>query len=107
MIAFIICTLQIDFSEIGKPFEKEPAKQKRFEQFIKDKFQGGLRSTFSGGTSNWSENDRARERLDFEAVLEKIQKGNFNQAASVMQQTLTSPMITETQFVSAGTEVSA
>ncbi|KAH7682713.1 G patch domain-containing protein 1 [Dioscorea alata] len=65
-------------SESEKPFKSDPAKQKRFELFLKDKYQGGLRSTHSSGTDGMSETDRARERLDFEAAAEAIEKGKRN-----------------------------
>ncbi|KAL5725999.1 hypothetical protein ACHQM5_009072 [Ranunculus cassubicifolius] len=61
--------------EVVKPFKSDPAKQERFEQFLKEKYQGGLRSTESGGNNKMSESDRARERLDFEAAAEVIEKG--------------------------------
>ncbi|KAM0944272.1 putative G patch domain-containing protein [Dioscorea sansibarensis] len=65
-------------SESEKPFKSDPAKQKRFELFLKDKYQGGLRSTHSSGANGMSETDRARERLDFEAAAEAIEKGERN-----------------------------
>lgn len=61
--------------ESEKPFSNDPAKQARFEQFLKDKYKGGLRSANVAPTSTMSEADRARERLDFEAVAEAIEKG--------------------------------
>lgn len=63
-----------EFLEIAKPFKDEPAKQERFELFLKEKYKGGLRSTDSGRASNMSEAARARERLDFEAAAEAIEK---------------------------------
>ncbi|KAF8389834.1 hypothetical protein HHK36_024353 [Tetracentron sinense] len=67
-----------DFPRVAKPFRDDPAKQERFELFLKEKYQGGLRSTDSGGASNMSESARARERLDFEAAAETIAKGELN-----------------------------
>ncbi|KAL6319242.1 hypothetical protein AAG906_013916 [Vitis piasezkii] len=64
-----------ELSEIAKPFKEDPAKQERFELFLKEKYHGGLRSTDSGGASNMSEAARAREKLDFEAAAETIEKG--------------------------------
>ncbi|KAL3512313.1 hypothetical protein ACH5RR_025030 [Cinchona calisaya] len=61
--------------EIVKPFQEDPAKQERFELFLKDKYHGGLRSKDAGGSSKMSEAARARERLDFEAAAESIEKG--------------------------------
>uniref|UniRef100_A0ACD6AJX0 Uncharacterized protein n=1 Tax=Avena sativa TaxID=4498 RepID=A0ACD6AJX0_AVESA len=58
-----------------KPFRNEPAKQARFEQFLKEKYQGGLRLANLVPTSSMSEADRARERLDFEAAADAIEKG--------------------------------
>lgn len=58
-----------------KPFHEDPAKQERFEQFLKEKYQGGLRSKDVGGSSKMSEAARARERLEFEAAAEAIEKG--------------------------------
>ncbi|KAJ0989095.1 hypothetical protein J5N97_007451 [Dioscorea zingiberensis] len=62
-------------SESVKPFKSDPAKQKRFEQFLKDKYQGGLRAIYIADTDGMSDTDRARERLDFEAAAETIEKG--------------------------------
>ncbi|KAK9091101.1 hypothetical protein Sjap_024278 [Stephania japonica] len=70
-----------EFVEAAKPFIDNPAKQDRFERFLKEKNQGGLRSTSSAGSSNLSEADRARERLDFEAAAEAIEKGKWAQSS--------------------------
>ncbi|KAK9114695.1 hypothetical protein Syun_021492 [Stephania yunnanensis] len=70
-----------EFVEAAKPFKDDPAKQDRFERFLKEKNQGGLRSTNSAGSSNLSEVDRARERLDFEAAAEAIEKGKSAQSS--------------------------
>ncbi|PHU29292.1 G patch domain-containing protein TGH -like protein [Capsicum chinense] len=61
--------------ESAKPFQDDPAKQERFEQFLKEKYHGGLRPKDSSGASNMSEAARARERLEFESVAETINKG--------------------------------
>ncbi|KAJ6749090.1 hypothetical protein OIU79_030065 [Salix purpurea] len=66
-----------EFPEVAKPFQDDPGKQARFEQFLKEKYLGGIRSTVSSGASNMSEAARARERLDFEAAAEVIEKGKF------------------------------
>nr|GMC60219.1 G patch domain-containing protein TGH [Ipomoea batatas] len=66
-----------EMPEAGKPFRDDPAKQERFEQFLKEKYQGGLRPKDSGGSSTMSEAARARERLEFEAVAEAIEKGKW------------------------------
>nr|XP_019710120.1 G patch domain-containing protein TGH homolog isoform X2 [Elaeis guineensis] len=68
----------VELSESAKPFKNDPAKQERFDQFLKDKYEGGLRSTQSLASSIMSEVDRARERLDFEAAAEAIEKGKGN-----------------------------
>ncbi|XP_006656099.1 G patch domain-containing protein TGH homolog [Oryza brachyantha] len=66
--------------EYEKPFRNDPAKQARFEQFLKDKYQGGLRAANLIPTSTMSDADRARERLDFEAAAETIEKGKEKKA---------------------------
>ncbi|GKC37992.1 hypothetical protein Tco_1050376, partial [Tanacetum coccineum] len=58
--------------EITKPFQHDPAKQQRFEQYMKEKYQGGLRTKDTGGSSKMSEAARARERLEFEAAAEAV-----------------------------------
>lgn len=84
-----------------KPFKDDPAKQERFEQFLKDKYHGGLRSTKIGG-SNMSEVERAREKLDFEAAAEAIEKGKWNRN---FEQPLGMQFTLEGQFVSSALEV--
>ncbi|XP_062232935.1 G patch domain-containing protein TGH homolog [Phragmites australis] len=64
-----------DLPEPEKPFRNDPAKQTRFEQFLREKYQGGLRPANVTPISTMSEADRARERLDFEAAAEAIEKG--------------------------------
>ncbi|EPS72499.1 hypothetical protein M569_02259, partial [Genlisea aurea] len=59
-------------------FRDDPAKQKRFELFLKEKYEGGLRSKDSGGSSDMSEAARAREKLEFESAAEALQKGTNN-----------------------------
>lgn len=63
-----------ELSEFEKPFKDDPAKQKRFEQFIKEKYKGGLRSGSSSLAGNMSEAARAQERLSFEAAADAIEK---------------------------------
>ncbi|XP_020693637.1 G patch domain-containing protein TGH [Dendrobium catenatum] len=65
-------------SECAKPFKEDPAKQDRFELFLKVKYQGGLRSTSYGGTDKMSEAERARERLDFEDAADALTKAKRN-----------------------------
>lgn len=61
--------------ESAKPFQVDPGKQERFEQFLKEKYHGGLRPKDGSGASHMSEAARARERLEFESVAETINKG--------------------------------
>ncbi|CAK7323153.1 unnamed protein product [Dovyalis caffra] len=74
--------------EVAKPFNDDPAKQERFEQFLREKYQGGIRSTVSGGASNMSEAARAYERLDFEAAADAIEKGKFSKENKLFSQQL-------------------
>lgn len=71
-----------------KPFQDDPAKQARFEQFLKEKYQGGLRSKDIGGLSQMSEVARARERLEFEAAAEAIEKGKQGKEIKTPSQSL-------------------
>lgn len=87
--------------ETAKPYKDDPAKQERFEQFLKDKYQGGLRATDSGKAAYMSEAARARERLDFEAAAEAIVKTkSANQSKLSVDFTMASGM----QFTSGGVE---
>ncbi|KAE9602246.1 hypothetical protein Lal_00050213 [Lupinus albus] len=75
------------FSEIPdseRPFKNDPAKQERFEQFLKEKYKGGLRSTSSSLAGDMSEAARARERLDFEAAAEAIEKGKHGKGNKLL-----------------------
>ncbi|WJX90160.1 hypothetical protein P8452_72087 [Trifolium repens] len=63
-----------ELSEFEKPFKDDPAKQERFEQFIKEKYRGGLRSGSSSLAGNMSEAARAQERLSFEAAADALEK---------------------------------
>ncbi|XP_022859614.1 G patch domain-containing protein TGH [Olea europaea var. sylvestris] len=74
--------------EIAKPFSDDPAKQKRFEQFLKEKYRGGLRSKDSGGASGMSEAARARERLEFEAAAMAIEKEKLDKESKATSQLL-------------------
>lgn len=89
-----------------KPFHDDTAKQKRFEQFLKEKYEGGLRTKDSGGASNMSEAARARERLEFEAAAEAIEKGNSGKERKAMSQFLSDVSATSgLQFTTGGIEV--
>ncbi|XP_010547724.1 PREDICTED: G patch domain-containing protein TGH [Tarenaya hassleriana] len=68
--------------EAVKPFKDDPAKQERFEQFLKEKYQGGLRSTDSSRVNSMSDAARALERLDFEAAAEALEKGKVYKPAT-------------------------
>lgn len=90
---------------MAKPFKDDPAKQERFERFLKEKYQGGLRSIDSIGASNMSESARARERLDFEAAAEAIEKGKWNEESKLSTQQLEFSAGGGMLFTSAGLEV--
>lgn len=98
--------IQNELPEVAKPFKDDPAKQERFEQFLKEKYQGGLRSTDSSGASYMSESARARERLDFEAAAEAIQKGKWGKQSKLSaQQFMEFSATGGMQFTSGGVEV--
>ena len=75
---------QSELPDVEKPFKDDPAKQERFEQFLKEKYRGGLRSTTSSLASDMSEAARARERLDFEAAAEAIEKGKQGKGSKLV-----------------------
>ncbi|XVF11680.1 hypothetical protein REPUB_Repub08aG0048200 [Reevesia pubescens] len=89
--------------EVAKPFKDDPAKQERFEQFLKEKYEGGLRSTGSSATSNMSEAARAREKLDFEAAAESIEKWKRGMESMISTQKFDF-LATGMQFTSGGLE---
>ncbi|CAN1856590.1 G patch domain-containing protein TGH [Linum perenne] len=94
-----------ELPEVVKPFKDDPAKQDRFQQFLKQKYQGGLRSADSGGSSYMSEAVRAQERLDFELAadaLEKANRGNENKFSAQMSMDFFTNA--GMQFTSAGVE---
>lgn len=105
---FIFCYFhQRELLQTAKPYKDDPAKQARFEQFLKDKYQGGLRATDSGKATYMSEDARARERLDFEAAaaaIEKTKSANYSKLSS--QQLKDFTMASGMQFTSGGVEVS-
>ncbi|CAN1265435.1 G patch domain-containing protein TGH, partial [Linum perenne] len=95
-----------EIPEVVKPFKDDPAKQDRFQQFLKQKYQGGLRSADSGGSSYMSEAVRAQERLDFELAadaLEKANRGHENKFSAQMSMDFFTNA--GMQFTSAGVEV--
>ncbi|KAL6909762.1 hypothetical protein ACP4OV_001421 [Aristida adscensionis] len=87
-------------SESEKPFINDPAKQARFEQFLREKYEGGLRPVNIAPISTMSEADRARERLDFEAAAEAIEKGKGKKVIDPSS-VLGLPGMNEQRFVSA------
>ncbi|KAK8686275.1 hypothetical protein V6N13_125302 [Hibiscus sabdariffa] len=89
--------------DVAKPFKDDPAKQERFEQFLKEKYEGGLRSTGYTVASNMSEAARAREKLDFEAAAEAIEKGKRGKESMVSTQPLDF-LASGMQFTSGGLE---
>ncbi|KAE8672566.1 G patch domain-containing protein TGH [Hibiscus syriacus] len=89
--------------EVAKPFKDDPAKQERFEQFLKEKYEGGLRSAGLTVASNMSEAARAREKLDFEAAAEAIDKGKRGKESMVSAQPLDF-LASGMQFTSGGLE---
>lgn len=92
--------------EMAKPFRDDPAKQERFEQFLKQKYEGGLRTAGFGRSSNMSEAARARERLDFEAAAEAIEKGKSGKVSTNSLQHVTDYLATGgLQFTSGGSQV--
>ncbi|CAL1354646.1 unnamed protein product [Linum trigynum] len=94
-----------ELPEVSKPFKDNSAKQERFQQFLKEKYKGGLRSGDSGGASNMSEAARAQERLDFELAAEALEKANRGQQSNLSaQQSMDFLTSAGMQFTSAGVE---
>ena len=63
-----------DLSHTLQPFGSDPAKQARYEQFLKDKYEGGLRNVQAAGRNGWTESERAQETVEFEAACQNIQR---------------------------------
>ncbi|XP_057514476.1 G patch domain-containing protein TGH isoform X2 [Actinidia eriantha] len=94
-----------ELPDVAKPFRDDPAKQGRFEQFLKEKYHGGLRSKDSSGSSYMSEAARAREKLEFEAAAEAIRTGKWGKETGLAnQQFMEVSVTTGLQFTSAGLE---
>ncbi|KFK27632.1 hypothetical protein AALP_AA8G408400 [Arabis alpina] len=91
-------------AEAVKPFKDEPAKQERFEQFLKEKYKGGLRTTDSNRVNSMSESSRAQERLDFEAAAEAIEKGKAYKEVRRATEKPIDFLAGGLQFTSGGTE---
>ncbi|CAH8355096.1 unnamed protein product [Eruca vesicaria subsp. sativa] len=87
-----------------KPFKDDPAKQERFEQFLKEKYKGGLRTTDSNRFNSMSESARAQERLDFEAAAEAIEKGKAYKEVRRATERPIDFLAGGLQFTSGGTE---
>lgn len=90
--------------EITKPFQHDPAKQERFEQYLKEKYHGGLRTKDAGGSSKMSEAARARERLEFEAAAEAITQGKWGKDSKPSDQQILGASVGRLQFTSGGSE---
>ncbi|PSR89164.1 G patch domain-containing protein [Actinidia chinensis var. chinensis] len=94
-----------ELPDVAKPFQDDPAKQGRFEQFLKEKHHGGLRSKDSSGSSYMSEAARAREKLEFEAAAEAIRTGKWGKETGLSNQQFMEVFVTTgLQFNSAGLE---
>ncbi|KAJ0236312.1 hypothetical protein HA466_0256380 [Hirschfeldia incana] len=91
-------------AEAVKPFKDDPAKQARFEQFLKEKYKGGLRTTDSSMFNSMSESARAQERLDFEAAAEAIEKGKAYKEVRRATERPIDFLAGGLQFTSGGTE---
>ncbi|KAL0738456.1 hypothetical protein Bca4012_014666 [Brassica carinata] len=87
-----------------KPFKDDLPKQERFEQFLKEKYKGGLRTTDSNRFSSLSESARAQERLDFEAAAEAIEKGKAYKEVRRATERPIDFLAGGLQFTSGGTE---
>ncbi|ESQ31860.1 hypothetical protein EUTSA_v10003608mg [Eutrema salsugineum] len=87
-----------------KPFKDDMAKQERFEQFLKEKYKGGLRTTDSNRVNSMSESARAQERLDFEAAAEAIEKGKAYKEVRRATELPIDFLAGGLQFTSGGTE---
>lgn len=92
-----------DLPEAARPFREDPARQERFELFLKEKYHGGLRSKDAGGSSRMSEAARARERLEFEAAVEALEKGKSGRESKTPNQLLTDVLSSSGLQFTAGT----
>ncbi|XP_057480272.1 G patch domain-containing protein TGH-like isoform X2 [Actinidia eriantha] len=88
-----------ELPDVAKPFQDDPAKQGRFEQFLKEKHHGGLRSKDSSGSSYMSEAARARERLEFEAAAEAITTGKCGKDTGLSNHQLMEDCATKVDLV--------
>ncbi|XP_024961360.1 G patch domain-containing protein TGH isoform X1 [Cynara cardunculus var. scolymus] len=94
----------VEPTEITKPFQHDPAKQERFEQYLKEKYHGGLRTKDAGGSSKMSEAARARERLEFEAAAEAVTQGKWGKESKPSNQQILGASAGRLQFTSGGSE---
>ena len=104
LLVILFFGFQNELPDVAKPFRDDPAKQERFEQFLKEKYHGGLRSKDSSGSSYMSEAARAREKLEFEAAAEAIRTGKWGKETGLANQQFIE-VTTGLQFTSAGLEV--
>ncbi|MCO5613509.1 hypothetical protein L7F22_067786 [Adiantum nelumboides] len=65
----------------SQPFSADPSKQARFELYLKEKYQGGLRNILATGKSSLTEWERAQETLEFEAACQSMQQSESNVTA--------------------------
>lgn len=73
---------------------------------MKEKYEGGLRTTSSSLAGNMSEAARARERLDFEAAAEAIEKGRWGKGTKTSDPSFVDfASAGSLQFTSGGVEV--
>ncbi|KAI5073409.1 hypothetical protein GOP47_0011422 [Adiantum capillus-veneris] len=81
--SFTSSTAKVESSLISyQPFSADPSKQARFELYLKEKYQGGLRNVHETGKSSLNEWERAQETLEFEAACQNIQKSESNMTAT-------------------------
>lgn len=73
---------------------------------MKEKYQGGLRAKDAGGASNMSEAARARERLEFEAAAEAMEKAKSGKESKHPSQLLADVLASSAlQFTAGAVEV--
>lgn len=84
--SFVKSTLQGEGSSLTSlPFSSDPLKQARFEQYVKDKYQGGLKNVHAIAKSTLTEWERAQETLEFEAACQNLQKEEVDQIITTNQ----------------------
>ncbi|KAJ7538730.1 hypothetical protein O6H91_11G061500 [Diphasiastrum complanatum] len=90
----------------SQPFRSDTAKQARFEQYLKDKYLGGLRTLDVGLAKQLTELQRAQEVLEFENVCHGLQKDSLSLNASNGSQQYVPELarVMGNRFTSGGTE---